>query len=131
MDEKSESLSPDIQEKAYLVVNARIFHLDKEVIKIGRYLENDLVLNDLSISRYHAEIRFEESQFLLVDLNSSGGTYLNNKKITQGVLFSGDIIVFTRTPVMFMNEGASMKNQSMMMTGHLNNQEDTEPNQFR
>ena len=120
--------SPKIPEKAYLVVNARIFPLNKHVIKIGRHIDNDLVLNELSISRFHAEIRYEESQFLLTDLNSRGGTFLNNMKIDQGVLFSGDIIVFTRTPVMFMCEGASIKTQSSEQTMHLRDQEETKPN---
>jgi pSer/pThr/pTyr-binding forkhead associated (FHA) protein len=126
--EKDKNLpSPKIPEKAYLVVNARIFPLNKHVIKIGRHIDNDLVLNDLSISRFHAEIRYEESQFLLIDINSRGGTFLNNMKINQGVLFSGDIIVFTRTPVMFMCEGASIKTQSSEQTMHLRDQEETKP----
>ncbi len=128
MERGKESQLPPLPEKAYLVVNARIFPLDKHVTKIGRHIDNDLVLNDLSISRFHAEIRYEESQFLINDLNSRGGTYLNNVKINQGVLFAGDIIVFTRTPVMFMCEGASIKTQSTEQTMHLRDQEETKPN---
>ena len=129
MEKDKETTSSILPEKAYLVVNARIFPLNKYVIKIGRHIDNDLVLNDLSISRFHAEIRYEESQFLIVDLNSSGGTFLNNMKINQGVLFAGDIIVFTRTPVMFMCEGASIKTQASEQTMHLRDQEETKPNQ--
>jgi pSer/pThr/pTyr-binding forkhead associated (FHA) protein len=119
MDNRSRLQAPGLPEKAYLVVNARLFHLDKEIITIGRNIENDLVLNDLAVSRHHAEIRYEDSQFLLIDLGSMGGTYLNNHKVTKGVLFSGDIIVFSKIPVMFMNEGASIKDQSSRRTEHL------------
>ena len=111
--------SPGLPEKAYLVVNARLFHLDKEIIRIGRSIENDLVLNDPSVSRFHAEIRYEDSQFLLIDLGSSGGTFLNNQKVDRDVLFSGDIIVFSKLPVMFMSEGASIKKYSSESTEYL------------
>jgi len=119
MFEIQENLTPGLPEKAYLVVNAQVFHLDKNVIRIGRNFGNDLVLNDPAISRYHAEIRYEDSQFILNDLNSSGGTFLNNKKIKQNVLFSGDIILFTKIPVMFMSEGASLRDQASQGTGEL------------
>lgn len=129
MDNKAEIPSPRLPEKAYLVVNTRLFHFDKEIVTIGRNIENDLVLNDSSVSRYHAEIRYEGSQFILIDLASMGGTYLNNKKVLKGVLFSGDIIVFSKLPVMFMSEGASLKAQSRRRTEHLRNTDDipTEP----
>jgi pSer/pThr/pTyr-binding forkhead associated (FHA) protein len=119
MENKPKFSSPKLPEKAYLVVNARLFHLDKEIIRIGRNIENDLVLNDPAVSRFHAEIRYEDSQFLLIDLGSSGGTFLNNQKVTTGVLFSGDIIVFSKLPVMFMSEGASIKSVSRERTQHL------------
>ena len=95
---------PRIPERAFLVVNGMVFPLDKSVIRIGRNLENDLVLNHPTVSRFHAEIQYRERQFILVDKNSSSGTFLNNKKITQYQLFAGDIILFAKVPVMFMNE---------------------------
>jgi pSer/pThr/pTyr-binding forkhead associated (FHA) protein len=119
MENRNKFSSPGLPEKAYLVVNARLFYLDKEIIKIGRNIENDLVLNDPSVSRFHAEIRYEDSQFLLIDLGSSGGTFLNNQKVDKDVLFSGDIIVFSKLPVMFMSAGASIKKHSSEKTEHL------------
>jgi pSer/pThr/pTyr-binding forkhead associated (FHA) protein len=109
----------EIPERAFLVVNGTVFPLDKPVIKVGRNLENDLVLNHPTVSRFHAEIRYEEHQFILVDKNSSSGTFLNNKKITQFQLFAGDIILFAKVPVMFMNEGASLVDNSDKRTGSL------------
>jgi pSer/pThr/pTyr-binding forkhead associated (FHA) protein len=121
-------LSPDLTnnnqeaslpEKAFLVVNGMVFPLDKLVVKIGRNLENDLVLNHPTVSRFHAEIRYEERQFILVDMDSSSGTFLNNKKISRFQLFAGDIILFAKVPVMFMNEGASLIDTSDRRTGRL------------
>lgn len=119
MLEPDKSKSPTLPEKAYLVVNAQVYPINKNITRIGRNLENDLVINDPAISRHHAEIHYEGSQFLLRDLNSSGGTYLNNRKISEGALFSGDIILFSKTPVMFMAEGASIKFQADQSTGFL------------
>jgi len=109
----------EISERAFLVVNGTVFPLDKLVIKVGRNLENDLVLNHPTVSRFHAEIQYQENQFILVDKKSSSGTFLNNKKISQFQLFAGDIILFAKVPVMFMNEGASLVDNSDKRTGQL------------
>jgi pSer/pThr/pTyr-binding forkhead associated (FHA) protein len=109
----------NLPEKAFLVVNGMVFPLDKPVVRIGRNLENDLVLNHPTVSRFHAEIQYKERQFILVDKNSSSGTYLNNRKITEYQLFAGDIILFAKVPVMFMNEGASLLGTADQRTGRL------------
>ena len=88
----------------YLVVHNRIFPLDKDVITIGRKLENDLVIKDGLISRNHAEIRFEDEKYHLYDLDSTGGTYLNQKKISKSILYSGDIILLASVPMMFIDD---------------------------
>lgn len=114
------SSDSELPDGAYLVINTQVFPLKKRVTRIGRKLDNDLVLQDPTISRYHAEIVYEENQFLLKDLNSSGGTFLNNKKLEEGILFPGDIILLAKIPVMFMYEGASLKSQTGKSTGELN-----------
>ena len=119
MDKNDPLLVDNIPPGVYLVFNAQLFPISKAVTKIGRKLDNDLVLQDTTISRYHAEIHFEENQFVIKDLNSSGGTFLNNRKVSEGVLFSGDIILLSRIPIMFMSEGASMQTKSTLDTGEL------------
>jgi type II secretory pathway predicted ATPase ExeA len=68
------------------------FHLDKEKIMIGRYEDNDLVLNDEQVSRYHAHVTISGDEAILSDLNSSNGTFINMKKINQKKLVEGAII---------------------------------------
>ena len=116
--------SSDINEsqipgKVYLVLNGQIYPITKRSITIGRKLDNDLVLQDALISRTHAEIKFEDNQFILHDMNSTGGTYLNNKKIDKAVLYSGDIILLTHIPIMFMIETDSLKRSSDTETDQL------------
>ena len=108
-----------IPEEAFLVVGGMIFPLDKPVFTIGRSLKNDLVLNDPTVSRFHAEIHYKDSRFLLVDKNSSTGTFLNNQKVQISPLFAGDILQISPTPIMFMFKGASLLDRSDRKTGNL------------
>jgi pSer/pThr/pTyr-binding forkhead associated (FHA) protein len=110
---------PPIPDEAFLVVGGMIFPLDKAIFKIGRSLDNDLVLNDPSVSRYHAEIQYQENRFLLVDKDSSTGVFLNNKKAEISPLFAGDIIQVAHTPIMFMFKGASLTDRADQQTSNL------------
>jgi pSer/pThr/pTyr-binding forkhead associated (FHA) protein len=119
MTESSEN-EHEVDVNAYLVINAQIFPIKHKVTRIGRKFDNDLVLQDLSISRYHAEIVFENNKFMLVDKESSGGTFLNNQKVDKTVLYSGDIISLSSTPIMFMNENENVRKRSEIDTSTLN-----------
>jgi len=57
---------------------------------IGRSSTNDLVLSQMSISRAHAEIQVQDGEYLLRDLGSRHGTFLNGAKIEQARLKDGD-----------------------------------------
>lgn len=131
-NKESNKKETDPLEQAFLVLGGMIFPLEDEVFTIGRNLDNHLVLNDPTVSRFHAEIHYTDSQFLLIDKNSSSGTFLNNKRITQSTLFAGDIIQISHTPIMFMFKGASITQKSTKLTGQLkkteSNHEDSESN---
>jgi pSer/pThr/pTyr-binding forkhead associated (FHA) protein len=94
------------EHEVYLVVNNHIFPIDKEVITIGRKLENDLIIKDVLVSRKHAEIRFENDKYHIYDLNSTGGTFLNQKKVAKSILYSGDVILLANVPMMFIDDTA-------------------------
>ncbi|MBN1356618.1 FHA domain-containing protein [bacterium] len=64
----------------------------RQPITIGREKYNDLVLNDLLVSRQHAMIQWDTGHFFLKDLSSRNGTFLNNKRIDFSPLKDGDII---------------------------------------
>jgi len=67
--------------------------LDKHTITIGRNTDNDLVITDPFISKYHAVIQSNEGQIVIKDLKSSNSTFVNNMKITEACLNIGDEIV--------------------------------------
>lgn len=71
----------------------KIFNLEPARVSIGRFADNDLVINDGSVSKHHARLNFEDNYFL-TDLRSSNGTYINGKKILHVKLASGDVINF-------------------------------------
>ncbi len=69
----------------------------KEVI-IGRDEDCQLVMSDIAVSRRHARISFEDDHFVLTDLSSGNGTFLNGVRVQQETLSPGDeIIVGERT----------------------------------
>jgi adenylate cyclase len=64
---------------------------DKRVT-LGRAIGNDVVLDDREVSKFHAEITVEGGAFTLRDLNSSNGTYVNGKRVSQHRLNAGDVV---------------------------------------
>jgi ABC-type multidrug transport system ATPase subunit len=61
-------------------------------IRIGRGTENDVVIDDLRVSRRHAEIRREGSAYEIVDLDSHNGTFVNGQRVSRSPIGDGDLI---------------------------------------
>jgi hypothetical protein len=70
----------------------RRFVLKRGMASIGRGLENDVVIEDPSVSRHHAQIKHRHGQFCLFDLDSTNGTRLNGLPVAESVLGNGDRI---------------------------------------
>ncbi|MBW1973192.1 MAG: FHA domain-containing protein [Deltaproteobacteria bacterium] len=68
------------------------FPLDKEKIHIGRSIDNDLVFPEDVVSRKHALVKSEQDHFIIEDLNSHNGVYVNGTKIKKKVLTHKDKI---------------------------------------
>jgi pSer/pThr/pTyr-binding forkhead associated (FHA) protein len=89
-------------EEAFLIVNGvDLFPLKLAVVSIGRRIDNALVLNDPRVSRTHAELRAFDGRYVLFDLNSRGGTYVNGKKIEHSVVYDGDVISLAGVHLIF------------------------------
>jgi len=71
------------------------------VVTIGREKGNLIQVDDHEVSRRHAELRPGEGCFRLVDLNSSNGTFLNNRRIDEATLTPGDRLQVGRTLFLF------------------------------
>lgn len=82
-----------IPRNAFLIVDGnQTYPLNRTVINIGRRPDNHLVLPDPRVSRAHAQIRAVRGQYVVFDLNSTGGTLVNGRLITQCALKPGDVI---------------------------------------
>ncbi|MFI9308996.1 ABC transporter ATP-binding protein/permease [Streptomyces triculaminicus] len=62
------------------------------VMRIGRALDNELVVSDLQVSRHHAEFRATAGGFEIVDLGSHNGTYVNGQPVRQQIIGPNDIV---------------------------------------
>jgi hypothetical protein len=62
------------------------FSLDPalEVVRLGRGVDNDVVLASTHVSRYHAQLRWVESSWLVYDLDSTNGTWVDDDKLLSG-----------------------------------------------
>ncbi|MCV7077050.1 FHA domain-containing protein [Mycobacterium szulgai] len=66
--------------------------IDQLVITIGRGQDNNVVLNDLLVSRRHAMLRRSGNQWELVDNHSANGTYVNGNRINRALIGPNDIV---------------------------------------
>jgi predicted component of type VI protein secretion system len=71
------------------------FDLTKEVMMIGRDITNDIVIGDAEISRQHARLTRTPAGFILEDLGSTNGTFVNGERIVAArALSAGNMIAF-------------------------------------
>ncbi len=71
------------------------------LVRIGRSRTNDIVLNDVLVSREHAHLRQTRAGHVLVDLGSSNGTYHNGRRVDRAVLSPGDVVAIGRHELVF------------------------------
>jgi hypothetical protein len=92
----------NIPENAFLIIEGvKVHPLNEPVVNIGRRLENQLVIDDPRVSRNHAQLRAIKGRFVLFDLNSTGGTFVNGQRTSQTVLYPGDVISLAGVALIF------------------------------
>jgi pSer/pThr/pTyr-binding forkhead associated (FHA) protein len=77
------------------------FLLDKDVTTAGRHPESDIFLDDVTVSRRHAEFRREGGRFTVRDVGSLNGTYLNRERIDETDLAGGDEVQIGKFRLVF------------------------------
>ena len=65
---------------------------EKPEITIGRSPSTDIQIDNLAVSKQHARFLKQKDQYVVEDLNSTNGTFLNDGKITRGILKHNDIV---------------------------------------
>ena len=61
-------------------------------LSLGRYSKNDIVLQDMSVSRHHATIEVRGQKLLIFDAGSKNGTIVNGTKAKSAELYHGDVV---------------------------------------
>jgi pSer/pThr/pTyr-binding forkhead associated (FHA) protein len=89
-------------ENAFLIVEGvKVFPLTAPVVNIGRRLDNQLIIDDPRVSRNHAQLRSIKGRYVVFDLNSTGGTFVNGQRTSQSVLYPGDVISLAGVALIF------------------------------
>ncbi len=81
------------------------FALDKEVVQAGRHPESDIFLDDITVSRRHAEFQRGGDGYVVRDVGSLNGTYLNRERIDEEKLTNGDEVQIGKFKLVFLTGG--------------------------
>jgi pSer/pThr/pTyr-binding forkhead associated (FHA) protein len=75
---------------------------------IGRLPDNNVQIDNLAVSGHHAKISWEQGQYIVEDLGSLNGTYVNNERVGKATLKHGDRVKIGKHLVEFKQEGNAM-----------------------
>jgi pSer/pThr/pTyr-binding forkhead associated (FHA) protein len=78
------------------------FLLDQARTSAGRHPDSDIFLDDVTVSRRHAEFRLESGEFQVVDVGSLNGTYVNREPVDSAVLANGDEVQIGKFRLVFL-----------------------------
>ena len=78
------------------------FLLDQPTTSAGRHPDSDIFLDDVTVSRRHAEFRLENGEFQVVDVGSLNGTYVNREPVDSAVLANGDEVQIGKFRLVFL-----------------------------
>ena len=94
--------------KAFLIVNGlTTFPITQPVINLGRDPSNQVHLEDTRVSRMHAQLRLIQGRFVIFDLDSLGGTFVNGVAVSSHTLSPGDVILLAGMPLVYGQEAAT------------------------
>ncbi len=85
------------------------YKLNNESLTIGRLNDNDIVIDNKGVSGHHANILFDDTGFLIEDLGSTNGTFVNEKPIKTSRLRNGDVITIGKHELIFDNRETNLE----------------------
>lgn len=91
-----QQVRPQTKGHAVLLLQAasgpQVIPLEKTMLTLGRGLNNDIILEDTRVSRHHAQLRYKNRHFWITDLGSTNGTFVNDERVVEAALQSGDVV---------------------------------------
>ncbi|MBD0862697.1 FHA domain-containing protein [Gordonia sp. zg691] len=79
------------------------FLLDQPTTSAGRHPDSDIFLDDVTVSRRHAEFRLGDNEFQVVDVGSLNGTYVNREPVDTASLSNGDEVQIGKFRLVFLS----------------------------
>jgi FhaA, N-terminal domain/FHA domain len=87
------AVNAEPQVRPFLILyGTRTVLLTNPIITLGRSFDNDIVVDDPRVSRKHAQLRQRGGHYVVYDLGSSGGTWVNGTRVSERLLAAGDVI---------------------------------------
>ena len=93
----------------------RTFNAEEEVASIGRATDNDIVLNDFSVSRRHAYLKKEDGDWVLYDNGSTNGVRVNDETVPRAVVKDGDEVVIGTFVLRFKDEPTAARQRDRLI----------------
>ena len=90
----------------------RMAHFTDDIVNIGRHYENTIILDDPQVSRFHVQLRLRFGTFMLFDVHSQSGTFVNGVRVEQHPLRSGDLVQLGQTKIMYLDDSARNTDQT-------------------
>jgi hypothetical protein len=78
------------------------FLLDADVTTVGRHPDSDIFLDDVTVSRRHADVAREGDAFVVRDQGSLNGTYVNRSRVDRATLAGGDEVQIGKYRLVFL-----------------------------
>ena len=102
LETHSDSFAFAIPSGACFILNGKdTIKLEKAIVHIGRHSNNDIVIQDPMVSRDHLQLRAQRGRFLLFDLSSTGGTFINGQPVNNAILKPGDVVRIGQTVLIY------------------------------
>ncbi len=79
------------------------YALDSDVVSLGRDPASDIFLDDITVSRRHAEVERDGARYSIRDVGSLNGTYVNRKLVEHGELSEGDEVQVGKFKLVFVH----------------------------
>ncbi|MBR5513089.1 MAG: FHA domain-containing protein [Ruminococcus sp.] len=78
-----------------------VYHLECDEILIGRHASADIRLQDMSVSRYHAMLNVTDGKWMITDIGSKSGLFVNGEPVRHVRIYEGDVITLGNRNLIF------------------------------
>jgi pSer/pThr/pTyr-binding forkhead associated (FHA) protein len=100
------------------------YALEDEMATIGRVDDNTIKVDNMAVSSHHAKLMRENGDYVLIDLNSLNGTFVNGQKVSKWILKNNDFITIGKHTLVYIDERAP-KQSPLSGTSELRSPEGT------